>query len=347
MTKKDIILCVDDEQIILNALNKQLLRKFGSRFEYEFAESAEEAIELIDELDEAGYTIVMVISDQIMPGMAGDEFLTLFHKRFPKSMKILLTGQAALDSAMNAINKADLYRYLTKPWNESDFLLTVEKGLQQFYLQDKASVLLAEVHHRVKNNLSIISSLLQLQANIFTDESVKVPFHQSINRVNSIAKVHEIIYDSDSLSTVNIKEYLQRIIPAIQNTMQDYSKNITISLDIPEIEIDMNQTVPLGLLFNELLTNTYKYAFVGRNSGNIAIKMKCEGSKIHFVYHDDGVGLQEHTNFEHSTNLGLMLIKLQLQQLESEYSLYTDDGYRLEFSFEASSLDKSKASELV
>lgn len=333
MTNKDIILCVDDEQIILNTISKQLIRKFGSRFEYEFAESAEEALEVIEDLSSNGYTVVMLISDQIMPGMSGDELLTKFHASYPKSIKVMLTGQASLDSAMNAINKADLYRYLTKPWNEADFLLTVEKGLQQYYLQDKASILLAEVHHRVKNNLSIISSLLELQAVSFKDDTIRTPFRQSINRVNSIARVHELIYDSDNMTSVNIRKYLDRIIPAIQNSMQDDSKEIEIHLDLPDIQLHINQSVPIGLLFNELLTNTYKYAFTDRESGNITISMKRQGDRISCIYSDDGVGVQEHTNFENSTHLGLMLIKLQLQQLESEYYLETENGYKLEFSF--------------
>lgn len=333
MNKKDIILCIDDEQIILNALSKQLMRKFGARFEYEFAESAEEALVLTEELEQQGHTIALVITDQIMPGMNGDEFLAEFHKKCPKSIKILLTGQASLESAMNAINKADLYRYITKPWNEDDLLLTVEKGLQQYYLQDRATVLLAEVHHRVKNNLSIISSLLELQANMFEDEAIKRPFRQSINRVNSIAKVHEIIYDSENMAAANIKNYLERIIPTIQETMKDDSKHIKIHLDVPDTLLHINQTVPLGLLFNELLTNSYKYAFSGRDEGNIYISLTKKGKKLTFIYRDDGIGVQEHTNFENSTHLGLLLIKLQLQQLESEYTLKTENGYMLEFSF--------------
>lgn len=344
MNKKDVILCVDDEQIILNALSKQLMRKFGSRFEYEFAESAEEALELISELETSGHTVVMLISDQIMPGMSGDELLTTFHNQYPKSVKILLTGQASLDSAMNAINKADLYRYLTKPWNEEDFILTVEKGLQQYYLQDKATVLLAEVHHRVKNNLSIISSLLELQANMFEDDAIKQPFQQSINRVNSIARVHEIIYDSENMASVNIRRYLERIVPTIQKTMQDFSKDIQIHIDVPDVLLHINQSVPLGLLFNELLTNSNKYAFIGREKGNIYITLRKENDLLRFKYKDDGVGVQEHSNFENSTHLGLMLIKLQLQQLEAEYELASDDGYMLEFSFTPLPVSESETS---
>ncbi|MBT4838428.1 MAG: response regulator, partial [Methylococcales bacterium] len=132
--KKDVIICVDDEQMILNSLHTQLERKFGRIYEYEFAESADEAQEVIDELIEDGYTIALIISDQIMPEMMGDEFLTKVHQTFPEIIKILLTGQAGLDSAVNAINNANLFRYLTKPWEENDLLLSVEKALEQFNL---------------------------------------------------------------------------------------------------------------------------------------------------------------------------------------------------------------------
>lgn len=135
--KKPLIICVDDEQIVLNTLDTQLKRKFGDRFHYEFAESAEDAIEIIEELAEDNYPIIMVISDQLMPGMAGDQFLIYLHKKYPKTIKILLTGHAGLESAINAINNADLYRYLTKPWDEEDFLLTIEEGTQKYYLTEE------------------------------------------------------------------------------------------------------------------------------------------------------------------------------------------------------------------
>src|SRR5260221_12288783 len=120
--KKMVIICVDDEKIILDALNRQLQNHFGHQYEYEFCESADEAIALMDKLENEGFKTVMVVSDQIMPGMSGDEFLITVHKKYPKLVKILLTGQASLESAIKAINKANLYRYITKPWAESDFV---------------------------------------------------------------------------------------------------------------------------------------------------------------------------------------------------------------------------------
>jgi two-component system sensor histidine kinase ChiS len=130
--KKPVIICVDDEQMILNSLNTQLRNEFGKQFIYEFAEGGEEALELIDELIEDGYEIIILISDQIMPGMTGDQLLVNVHQKYPRPIKILLTGQASLNSAINAINNAELYRYLSKPWDKEDFLLTIRKGVQQY-----------------------------------------------------------------------------------------------------------------------------------------------------------------------------------------------------------------------
>jgi class 3 adenylate cyclase/FixJ family two-component response regulator len=134
--QKSIIICVDDERIILNALDRQLQRKFGDHYEYEFAESAEEALVIIEELTKKGYTIATVISDQIMPGMSGEELLTYIHKKHPKSLKVLLSGQASLESVINVINNADVYRYLTKPWDEDALLEALEDGLQELHLAE-------------------------------------------------------------------------------------------------------------------------------------------------------------------------------------------------------------------
>lgn len=136
-TTKSVILCVDDEKMILDSLNRQLQRYFKNTYEFEFAESAEEALGIIRELQEDGYKVVMVISDQIMPGMSGDEFLVKIHKDYPQTVNVLLTGQASLQSAINSINKANLYRYITKPWDEDDFLLTIERGLEKYRLQEQ------------------------------------------------------------------------------------------------------------------------------------------------------------------------------------------------------------------
>ncbi|MBF0237143.1 MAG: response regulator [SAR324 cluster bacterium] len=132
--RQPIILCVDDESMILSELHTQMKRQFDHIAEFEFAESGEEGLRIVNDLMEDGENLTMIISDQIMPGITGDQFLAEVHQKYPKIIKVLLTGQAALESAVNAINHANLFRYIIKPWREEDLMLTVHKGMEQYDL---------------------------------------------------------------------------------------------------------------------------------------------------------------------------------------------------------------------
>jgi two-component system chemotaxis response regulator CheY len=136
------IVCVDDEQAVLDQLSAQLTRRFGASHRVECAESAEEALQLIDEIFAAGDEVEMVICDQVMPKMKGDRFLERVHETRPRVMKILLTGQAGLDSAIYAINNAGLHCYIEKPWEVEDLNLAVESLLTQHRLRREL-----EQHH--------------------------------------------------------------------------------------------------------------------------------------------------------------------------------------------------------
>ena len=126
---KPIILCIDDEKTILNSLKAQLKTALGDSFRFELAESAYEALELIDELVKEGEVIVLIISDWLMPGMKGDELLTSLHGKFPGIIKILLTGQADKDAVENLYTHAKLYRCLTKPWSEQDLINCIQSAI--------------------------------------------------------------------------------------------------------------------------------------------------------------------------------------------------------------------------
>ena len=130
---KPVILCVDDEKIVLDSLKSQLKKSFGSDFEIEIAESGEEALEIIEEFIEDEIDLPVIISDQIMPGMKGDELLIEVNTLLPDTLKILLTGQASADAVGNAVNQAKLYRYIAKPWEHSDLALTVKEAVRSFF----------------------------------------------------------------------------------------------------------------------------------------------------------------------------------------------------------------------
>ena len=128
--EKGVLLCVDDEIIVLTALKDQLRRAFGNEFVIDVAESAEEALELLDELAEAGHKLLVIVSDWLMPGMKGDEFLIEAHKRFPSVVKIMLSGQAETAAVDRARKEAALHDFLSKPWNAQALVDTINQGLK-------------------------------------------------------------------------------------------------------------------------------------------------------------------------------------------------------------------------
>lgn len=128
---KPFILCVDDDKTILLSLRAQLRHCFGARFSYEIAESAREAWEVIEEFNERGDTLVLIISDWLMPETKGDEFLIQVHERFPQIVKMMLTGQADPDAIERAQRQANLAHCFTKPWTRDELTRVIESALNQ------------------------------------------------------------------------------------------------------------------------------------------------------------------------------------------------------------------------
>ncbi len=129
--EKGVLLCVDDEIIVLTALKDQLRRAFGSDFHIDVAESAEEALELLDELALDGHELLVIVSDWLMPGMKGDEFLIKAHERFPSVVKIMLSGQAESAAVDRARRDAALHDFLAKPWNAETLVESINQGLRE------------------------------------------------------------------------------------------------------------------------------------------------------------------------------------------------------------------------
>ncbi|NEQ65107.1 MAG: response regulator [Symploca sp. SIO1B1] len=128
MSKK-VILCVDDEQIILTSLRDQINRNFGRQYLCELAESADEALEIIEELNEDDIDILVIVSDWLMPEMKGDEFLLKVHQQFPQITKVLLSGQADEEAIERTRQQVNLHRYLPKPWDETTLIEVLKSGL--------------------------------------------------------------------------------------------------------------------------------------------------------------------------------------------------------------------------
>jgi len=134
---KPTIIAVDDEPIVLDSIGEQLERAFHTEYDIELAQDGAEALELLDQLEADGVTTPLFISDHIMPGMKGDELLIEVHRRLPSARKILLTGQAGLDAVTNVINRAHLYRYIGKPWDREDLVMTVREATLSFFREEE------------------------------------------------------------------------------------------------------------------------------------------------------------------------------------------------------------------
>ena len=171
--------------------------------------------------------------------------------------------------------------------------------------------LLKEIHHRVKNNLQIVSSLLNLQSESIVDEKYLGLIKESHNRINSMALVHEMLYKSKDLSKIELKEYIEVLSSSVNMSYSSPSKEISFKYDIQTgifLEIDM--MIPIGLILNEILSNSYKYAFKDMKTGLITIVLKQDKSKLLLTVFDNGIGLDKKFDLkkpEESINLSTKL----------------------------------------
>ncbi len=194
-------------------------------------------------------------------------------------------------------------------------------------LKDRG-ILLSEVHHRVKNNLQIILSLINLNMNY--DKKPDQILSDTQDRIYSMALIHEKIYGSNSLSAVNMNDYTKDLVKSLFDL---YNSEIVFHPEIEAIELDMEEAIPLGLIINELVNNTIKYAFPDDNSGNLYIKFRKENNHYIFLCYDDGVGLPEDFNLSDLSSLGLIVVKSLTTQIGGKLSIIDckGTGFKIEF----------------
>lgn len=173
---KGTIICIDDDRLILTSLRDQLERIIEGSYDIEVAESGGEALELFSELEADQITIPLVICDQNLPDMGGDSLLSYLQIQYPKTRKILLTGDANLEAVIHSINAANLYRYIAKPWDETDLGLTVQAALQS-YLQDE---------QLLEQNRTLRTVNAQLHAQIDERQLIQQKLQESEQRLESI-----------------------------------------------------------------------------------------------------------------------------------------------------------------
>lgn len=197
-------------------------------------------------------------------------------------------------------------------------------------------ILLKEIHHRVKNNLMIIYSLLNLQSSYLEDEKSREIFKENQYRARSMALIHEKLYMSTDLKFIDFGEYLKTLSIELLHTYATSIESIELEMDVESIKMDVNTAIPLGLISNELITNCFKHAFPGGQKGKVQIDLHKNNSLCEMIVRDDGVGFPEEIDFCNTTSLGLQVVNSLTSQIDGSIDLDNINGTEFKITFKNS-----------
>jgi two-component system, sensor histidine kinase PdtaS len=195
-------------------------------------------------------------------------------------------------------------------------------------------VLLKEIHHRVKNNLQVISSLLSLQSRGIEDEKARKFFQESQHRVHSMALIHEQLFESRDLSWIDFASYIEQLIAYLFRSYGVSLSRVKLKTRIPELHFTVDIAVPCGLIINELASNSLKYGFPDGRAGEIEITFKKgPGGRVTLLFQDNGVGFPKHVSLLNTRTLGLRLVRTLVQQLGGQVELKNRNGAQVRINF--------------
>ncbi|MBV6341070.1 histidine kinase dimerization/phosphoacceptor domain -containing protein [Candidatus Magnetobacterium casense] len=247
---------------------------------------------------------------------------------YPRNGKTYHRYDTPIKNRDGSMSKFALFHDITE-------LKNAEKLIQRS-LKEK-EMLIAEIHHRVKNNLTIVSSLLKMQGYSIRDKEALNVFREAENRIKSIAYVHEMLYRSDDLTGVDFNSYISKLIKTLCDSYKLNLSHITFNLDVRKVSLGIDIAVPIGLLINELLTNAVKYAFPNGRQGEIFICLQDNsGGNIELIVRDNGVGIPKEIDIRNTESMGFQLITgLAETQLGGKIELNTAGGTEIKVQFQA------------
>ncbi|MDW7731685.1 MAG: histidine kinase dimerization/phosphoacceptor domain -containing protein [Methanolobus sp.] len=216
-----------------------------------------------------------------------------------------------------------------------DEVMSVVKDITEMKQAEEArkkDVLLKEIHHRVKNNLQVISSLLRLQSRKFKDSEVIEAFRESQHRARSMAMAHENLYHSHDLENIDLEMYIPTLVKYLVSSYGFTPDNVTININIKNIIFGIDTSIPIGLIINELVSNSLKYAFP-EGTGEIKVELYPENDKFILKISDDGIGFPENIDFRETDSLGLQLVNSLVEQIEGTIELDRNNGTEFKISF--------------
>ena len=219
------------------------------------------------------------------------------------------------------LNNEQILEFVKDITDRKNFEKTLHKNIEE------KEILLKEIHHRVKNNLNVISSLLSLQARtISTKQNAITAFEESINRVHSIALVHQKLYQSEDFSKIQFHEYIKKLSNELVNSY-NIDKKISIEYQLEPANFEINTAIPCGLILNELLSNALKHAFIGRSKGAIKIILKNQlNNKYLLSIQDDGKGIKDKDIIFNSSSLGMKLVQILTEQIDGTIEYHNNQG---------------------
>jgi two-component sensor histidine kinase len=319
------ILLVED-----NAGDARLLREmFSTEREgsYEITQMPRLGLAL-NHLAKGGVDIVLL--DLGLPDGDGLDTVRRVRLLAPEVPLVVLTGRddvAALAEAMSA----GAQDYLVKGQIENRALpRALRHAIERFRLLTKAKVanaelerrvkekdiLLGEIHHRVKNSLQVVSSLLSLEADRIADPTVLEMLQNSQNRIRSMALIHQTLYQSKDFGRVDFRAFLDSFVPTLIQSYSTHPEQITLTTHVDGIRVPIDEAIPCGLIVNELVSNALKHAFPGGRRGTISVEFtQVENSRARLSVSDDGVGIPESFQLEPSNTLGMQLVYLLAGQI--------------------------------
>lgn len=187
-------------------------------------------------------------------------------------------------------------------------------------------VLMKEIHHRVKNNLQIVSSLLDLQSHTITDAQAHEAVKEGKNRVQSMALIHQNLYSEDNIKGIRLREYITNLLQALCDSYNMTNDKVRINTQIDDLNLDVETMIPLGLTINELVSNCFKYAFRQIENGELNIRLQEKDDQLHLLVRDNGKGFPEGLDMKTNRSFGLKMIRAFAQKLKAKLNIYNDNG---------------------
>lgn len=294
-----------------------------------------------------------ITADDVMKNKATSELKKSYLE--PNNIKSMMDIPIWLEGEIYGVLCHEQTEYMRKwTYDEQDFAISVsyiislsleatkrENAQKQIInsLEEK-NILIREIHHRVKNNMQIISSLLSLQASTIENPEMKNMFNESQNRVRSMSMIHEQLYQRDDLSKIDFNIYVNGLIKSLFQIYTISVKKVSWKVDIDEVKLGLETAIPCGLIINELVSNSLKHAFKEGKMGEILVKMEKHDETITLIVSDNGVGLPDDFSIDAQPTLGLKLVTTLINQLDGKLDIHNKDNTTFTLNFKELSYKK-------